>query len=181
MLTSSRQSAIAAACGLALLAACSKGAPNAAGQTTGQTAHATRQQPANTGNACDRKLLTPADVDGILKDPITGSKPIVGDPQTCRFTTAGLAAISVTLRPVLGRTTVETWKSGRMPVPATPLAGVGDAAVWVGELLEVVAQKNDILCDVRVEAIPTMLRSGSTAVQQKATGQLCNTIFGRIR
>jgi hypothetical protein len=40
------------------------------------------------GNACGRKLLSVSDVGGILQEPITGTAPLEGDPQTCYFVTA---------------------------------------------------------------------------------------------
>lgn len=145
---------------------------------TNAGAHAAAATP---GSACDRKLLTVADVGGILTDPISGAQPVPGDPQSCEFTTAGFSAITVSLRPGLGRTTVETWTAGRMPVPATPLAGVGDEAAWADALTEVIAEKNDLLCDVQVSGLAPSLRRGPAPGQEKAIGALCNTIFGRIQ
>ena len=170
--------AIAVSSGMTLVLACGQSTPGAAAASDRPKA---ATGPANSGNACDRKLLTAADAAGILSDPITGSKPIPGDPQSCKFITATYWSITVMLRPGMGRTTVETWKSGRMPVAAVPLAGVGDDAAWVDDLHEVVAEKNDLLCDVQVMGFSTPPRGGSTAAQQKAIGGLCNTIFGRVK
>lgn len=154
-------------CVLCVVAACTKAGAHAAA--------------ASTGNACDRKLLTPADAGGILSEPISGTRPVPGDPQSCELTTAGSSGITVSLRPGLGRTTVETWTAGRMPVPATPLAGVGDEAAWADALTEVIAEKNDLLCDVQVSGLAPSLRKGPAPGPEKAIGALCNTIFGRVQ
>ena len=132
-------------------------------------------------NACDRTLLSADDMAAILAVPITGTKAIPGDNNsTCQFTTATLASVTVTLRPDVGKTTVATWKSGRMPVSSSPLAGVGDDAVWVAGLHEVISQKNNLLCDIQVDASPSdlaRLRDG----QSQRIGALCNKIYAAIR
>jgi len=159
---------------LSVVAACSKASPDAAAATAERPQ--ARSAPASSGNACDRKLLTADDVAGILSAPITGMKSIPGDPQSCEFTTASYGSITVMLRPGLGRTTVSTWKSGRMPTSAAPLAGVGDDAAWVSDLSEVIAEKNDLLCDIQVTASVGDL-AGSTAVERQKIGEVCNKIF----
>ncbi|HVA56569.1 MAG: hypothetical protein WBQ26_04455 [Gemmatimonadaceae bacterium] len=176
----SRQSVVvlAAACLVAVAAGCSNGSAKGAAVASG-SAKAGAAQTA-TGNACDRKLLTAADVAGILTAPIVGTKPIPGDPQTCQFTTGSFPSISVTLRPGLGKTTVDTWTSGRMPVAAAPLAGVGDEAAWVDPLHEVVAEKNNLLCDIQVTGTGGDF-SGSVADQQRKIGALCNKIFAAVQ
>jgi hypothetical protein len=132
--------------------------------------------PASVGNACDRKLLTTADVAGILSAPITGVRSIPGAPETCEFTTASFPSITVTLRPEVGRATVAAWRSGRMPLAATPLAGVGDEAVWVTDLHELVAEKHNLLCDIQVSGL-AMDRANTAAVEQQKVGALCTKIF----
>jgi hypothetical protein len=156
---------------LCLLAACSKTpAPGSASSTSARP----------TGNACDRKILTADDVTGIVGPPITGTSPLQGDPQTCYFDTAtseskGGPRIMISLRPGLGKVSVESWKAGKMNIPATVLGGVGDSAVWVEGTHEVDAQKNDLLCVVEAGG------SALSAVDlQKKLGGLCNTIFARI-
>jgi hypothetical protein len=148
------------------------------GTRTPRAAAATR---VNTGNACDRKLLTAADAAGILSEPVTGTKPIPGDPQSCEFTTGSFSSVEVALRPGLGRTTLGVWKSGRMPVSGTTLTGVGDEAVWVDPLSEVVAEKNDLLCDIQVTGLAGVLQHKPAADRQKAIGALCNKIFMEAR
>lgn len=147
------------------LAACSKSASH-----TTASAAASSQAPA--GNACDRKLLTAADVTDLLGAPVTDTKTIPGDAQSCVFGTGGFNSVSVTMRPGLGDVTVKTWVDGKMPVSAAPMSGVGDRAAWVAELSEVVATKANLLCDIQ-------FRGGGTrsAAQQAAIGALCNKIF----
>ena len=125
-----------------------------------------------TGNACDRKLLTPADVADLLGAPVTETKTIPGDAQSCVFGTAGFNSVSVTIRPGLGNVTVQTWLDGRMPVSAVPHSGVGDRAAWVADLSEVVATKANVLCDIQFRGGGTR-----TAAQQASIGALCNKIF----
>jgi hypothetical protein len=157
---------------LAGTTACSRRAPTPAATASGRLGGVH----ASTGNACDTKLLTVADVNGILADPVTGSKPIPGDPQSCEFTT-GSSGLTVSLRPGLGRVTVGTWKSGKMPISGTPLSGVGDEAVWQETLNEVIAEKNNLLCDIQLSGPPWGLKKGTTAEHQAAIGGLCNKIF----
>jgi hypothetical protein len=145
------------AVGLALAAGCSK---------------ASSSSHVPPGNACDRKLITPAQVADILRAPIVEVRTIVGDPQTCEFKTAGTNSVSISLRPGLGDVTVKTWLDGRMPMSASPLPGVGDRAAWVADLGEVVATKANVLCDIQ-----TTGGAGPTGALQQKIGALCNTIL----
>jgi hypothetical protein len=147
------------------LAACSKSASHT-------TASAAASSPAPAGNACDRKLLTAADVTDLLGAPVTETKTIPGDAQSCEFGTAGYNSVTVTIRPGLGDVTVQTWVDGKMPVSAAPMSGVGDRAAWVAELSEVVATKANLLCDIQVSG-----GSKRSATQQAAIGALCNKVF----
>ncbi len=169
---------LAAACLVAVAGGCANGSPKGAAAASGSARAGAAQ--ATAGNACDRKLLTTADVGGILAAPIIGTKPIPGDPQSCKFDTGASASITVMLRPGLGKTTVDTWKSGRMPVAAAPLAGVGDEAAWVDPLHEVIAEKNNLLCDIQVVGTGGDF-SGSVADQQQKIGALCNKIFTAVQ
>jgi hypothetical protein len=146
---------------LVVAAGCSKGA-----------AHATARSAAPEGNACDRHLVTASDAAAILGAPITDTKTLPGDAQTCVLTTATSSTLTVTLRPGLGTVTVATWLGGKMPVSATPLDGVGERAAWVNSLHEVVATKNAMLCDVQASGLP-----GTGDASQAALGALCNKIF----
>lgn len=156
-------------------AATSKAASNPASRKTAA--------PTRAGNACEGKLLTLDDVAGILSDPIVGTKTLNGDPQTCYFITkttqsAGGPELVISLRPGLGVATIETYTSGKMNAYATwtPLKGVGDGAVWLPALHEVVAQKNNVLCDIQaLQGLSKDLET--TEAQQKRLGALCNKIF----
>jgi hypothetical protein len=160
-------------CVLAFLAACSRSAapttPKASHKGAGGTFAA-------TASLCDRHILKIEDVGGILSAPITGSRPLPGDAQSCEFITATFPAIIVSVRPGLGRTTVDAWVTGNMPLRSTPLPGVGDGAVWLETLHEVVAQKNALLCDIQVRGGGSDLALDSQALPG-ALGALCNRIF----
>jgi hypothetical protein len=138
------------------------------------------RSPAITHSACEQKLLTTDDAGTVVADPVTGSRPTPGAPATCEFTTAGASSVIVALRPN-GKASLAVWKSGRMPVTGTPLAGVGDDAVWVGTLDEVVAEQNDLLCDIQVNGLAAALRDRPAAALQQAIGALCNKIFQEVR
>lgn len=166
-----------------LAAACSAnastGAHNASGTHGASEVHPASAPVPLEGNACDRGLVTKGDVGGILREPIVRVHSLAadGDPQSCAFETTGFASVTISVRPGLGNATVATWASGRMPTPADPLSGVGDRAVWSAELNEVIATKNDLLCDIGVGGPP----GGSVAgeIVKKRLGELCNRIFGK--
>ena len=146
------------------------------GQT--QSASGGRRQAsasAQAGNPCERKLVGEADVAGIMTSPVVKTEPLEGDPQSCVFSTAQQSHITITVRPGLGDVTVSAWEKGQMNVPATPMAGVGDRAVWQDTLNEVIATKNNVLCDIGVMGPPGTAAPGA----QKRLGDLCNTIFAR--
>jgi hypothetical protein len=159
-------------CVLYALAGCSRHAGPAGAADPDAIAHGAP----TGGSVCERHILLPGDVAGILSDAITGTKPLPGYAQSCEFTTASFPAIVVSVRPGLGRTTVEAWASGKMPVSSSPLTGFGDGAVWVDTLHEIVAQKNAILCDIQVRAGGNDLAVNATALPA-AVGALCNKIF----
>lgn len=153
----------------ASLAACSK--PKAAGGASLVAQGAAPVAAAPAGNACDRKLITQADVAGLMSEPIASVGPLQGDPQSCQFKTTGFSSISVALRPGVGNGTVDIWLSGGMGSPAASLAGVGDRAAWSSQLKEVNATKNNLLCDIGATGPATR-----PATQEKI-GALCNKIF----
>jgi len=113
---------------------------------------------------------------GLLQAPITHVTAVAGDAQSCAFLTTGFAAITVSVRPGLGRTALDAWIAGKMPLTARPLGNVGDAAVWEDTLHEVIARKDNLLCDIQI-------RGGSDDIAAvpdslpKALGALCNQIF----
>lgn len=125
--------------------------------------------------ACER-VLKIDDVAGLLKAPITATMPVSGDLQSCEFLTAGFPAITVSVRPGLGQSTLEAWTDGKMPLKATALTGIGDAAVWQETLHELISQKNGLLCDIQVRG-----SADDIALQLQtlpdALGALCNKIF----
>jgi hypothetical protein len=127
------------------------------------------------GNPCDRKAISLADAAGILTSPLLKTEPLEGDPQSCLLSTGQQSHITVTVRPGLGNMTVSAWEKGQMNMPATPMAGVGDRAVWQDTLNEVIATKNNVLCDVGVMGPPGTAAPGA----QKRLGDLCNTIFSK--
>jgi hypothetical protein len=164
---------MAFACAVCAMAGCSNGAgpPKA-----GNFAEMTSAAPNVAMSVCDRHILKPEDVAGILSAPITGTQPLPGDAQSCEFTTATFPAIIVSVRPGLGRTTVDAWATGKMPLDSSPLAGVGDAAVWQDTLHEVIAQKNAILCDIQVRGGGSDLELNAKGLPT-VVGALCNKIF----
>jgi hypothetical protein len=164
---------IAAVCALGVLAGCSKSPAPAKGETVARRAGGT---PVVAMSVCDLHILKVEDVGGILSAPITGTQPLPGDAQSCEFTTASFPAIIVSVRPGLGRTTVDAWATGKMPLDSGPLIGVGDAAVWQETLHEAIAQKNAILCDIQVRGGGGDLALNAQALPM-AVGALCNKIF----
>lgn len=161
------------------LVACSQGAPTTASAPAEKSAAIA---PAKTGSVCDLKLLTVADVDGILDKPITGTKPLQGDAQTCYFSAGtGMAEIKVTIRPGMGEATVASYTSGKMSEYAKwqTLNGVGDKAVWNPQLNEVTATMNNVLCETDPGAgalflNPELRKSGKA---YERLGALCNKVF----
>jgi len=145
-------------------------------------AHTSVTAAIDSGNVCDRRLLTVDDVGGILGEPITGTAPLEGDAQTCYFVTAtterqGGPEIMISLRRGVGKITVQTWEDGRLDTPATRVAGVGDSAVWIAATKELNAEKNDLLCVAGMGG--SALTRQSEDLERKLGG-LCNTIFSRV-
>ena len=127
------------------------------------------------GNACDRKLVTSGDAAEILGQPVTSEKALPGDAQSCVFTTADFTTLTISVRPGLGRATVDTWASGKMPMPVTDVSGVGERAVWQSTLKEINAEKNNLLCDIGVVG-----PSHSGGATPEKLGALCNKIFAAM-
>lgn len=160
-----------AVCVITVLVGCS----NAPGPAAGDSTHTAVG--ANNGAAqCGTQPVTVKDMTGILIEPITGTKHVSGDSQSCEYSTGSFPAITISVRPGLGQSTVDAWIAGRMPLKARPISGVGDAAVWQASLHEVIAQQRNVLCDIQVRggagdiAIPM-------AALPAALGALCNRIF----
>ena len=64
-----------------------------------------------------------------------------------------------------------------MPSKADLATGVGDRAVWVPDLKELVATKNNVLCDIGVAGPPSA--SESSDVVRRRLGEACNKIFAK--
>jgi hypothetical protein len=159
------------ACWLAVMTGCSGSSGPAVSNPTlaGGTAE-------KYSGGCEAPPLTVTDLAGILVAPITGTKPVSGDAQSCEYSTGNFPAIIISVRPGLGKSTVDSWMQGRMPLKAAPLPGVGDAAAWQASLHEVVAQKRNVLCDIEVRGGATDLVL-SVDLLPGALGALCNRIF----
>jgi hypothetical protein len=154
-----------------VLGACSKPASKTAAAAPQGNAGASIP----AGSACDRKLVTSADAAEILGEPVASEEALPGDSQSCVFTTADRTTLTVSLRPGLGRTTVDTWAAGKMPMPVTNVSGVGERAVWQSTLKEINAEKNNLLCDIGVVGPG----HGAGATPEKL-GALCNKIFAAM-
>jgi hypothetical protein len=125
---------------------------------------------------CARDLLPKDELSALVKAPITGQKPIAGDPQSCEYTTAGFSGITISIRPGLGGTTVDAWASGKMPLEVRTVANVGDKAVWQDTLHELIAQQHNLLCDIQVRGGAQDIAVPAESLPQ-ATGKLCTRIF----
>jgi hypothetical protein len=145
------------------LAGCSK-APSAAAPVVAPT------------SPCETLVLKASDLGGLLHAPITHATALAGDGQSCAFLTTGFSAITVSVRPGLGKASLDAWSTGKMPLPVRPLGGVGDAAVWQDALHEVIAQKNDVLCDIQVRGGNDDIAVPADALPAKL-GAMCNRIF----
>lgn len=129
------------------------------------------------GSPCERGLLSARDVVGILRAPITGIALISGDPESCAFVTASRPQIEITLRPSRGKATVRAWVSGTMPLEARPLYDVGDRAAWQRDLHEVIAERNDVLCDISVLGTEGDFTDPSDDVLEDRIGNLCKKLL----
>ena len=161
-------------CTLAIctLAACSKVSPPAAGTAAQVSASAAAATPAS---ACDRKLLTTEDAAGILGAPVTVTKNIPGDAQSCAFKTAGFSSLTVSVRPGHGKAAVGMYTSGKMDEydKSVPLAGVGTEAVRSLSLDRVIARNDDLLCEITGPGLANAADDGMA----RKLGALCNKIF----
>jgi predicted small secreted protein len=127
-------------------------------------------------SACEALILKTPDVAPLLTAPITRSTSLAGDGQSCAFLTTGFSSITVSVRPGLGRASLDAWSNGRMPLSARPLPGVGEAAVWQETLNEIVAQKNDLLCDIQLRGSGEDIAVDAKILPNEL-GALCNRIF----
>jgi hypothetical protein len=151
-----------------VIAGCSRTASSSGGYAASAAKVVTSTS--GEGSACDRHLVSEADVQPLLTGPITSVKPLTSDAESCVLATAGFSSITVTLRPGQGKQTLESWHKG----PATPLPGVGDDAVWESDLKEVVASRGDTLCTV------TAMGPQVTPATAETEGGLCSKMFARL-
>jgi len=125
---------------------------------------------------CETLVLKAEDLGVFLHAPIIHTTALAGDGQSCAFLTSGFSAITVSVRPGLGKASLEAWSTGKMPLPVRPLEGVGDAAVWQDTLHEIIAQKNDLLCDIQLRGSTDDIAVAADTLPEKL-GALCNRIF----
>jgi hypothetical protein len=159
---------------LLLLAACATSASCSKQPSVSLAAAAAPASP------CETLVLKAADLGGLLQAPITHATALAGDGQSCAFLTTGFSAITVSIRPGLGRASLDAWSAGKMSLAVTPLPGVGDAAVWQDTLHEIIARKSDLLCDIQLRGVSDDIAVAADALPG-ALGALCNRIFASIR
>lgn len=164
-----------AACAVVAGVGCSKGAADAAETPQAASSVSAGAPLLPAVNPCEQKLLAPADLEGILTMPITGTKPIPGDAQTCWYTTSGSDHLALTLRLGHGLAAVQMWLDGKMPLPYTPLPGVGDKAISQADSHRIVADKNNLLCELEAHGVTQEMRDPGALA--KKLGSLCNKIF----
>jgi hypothetical protein len=157
---------------LLLLAACATFA-SCAKQSSAGLASTSAAAPASP---CETLVLKAADLGGLLQAPITHVTDLAGDGQSCAFLTTGFSAITISVRPGLGRASLDAWSAGKMSLAVTPLPGVGDAAVWQDTLHEIIARKNELLCDIQLRGVSDDIAVAADALPS-ALGALCNRIF----
>jgi hypothetical protein len=150
---------------------CSRGTPGASDGPHKMFSARAASPAVAAGNACDRKLVSEADVAGLLSEPIKSMGPLAGDAQSCQFVSTNDSSVTVSLRPGLGNVTLAEIASGRTSQTVTPLRGVGEKAVWNAVLKEVNATKGNLLCDIGV------VGPASGPATAEKIGALCNKIF----
>lgn len=129
--------------------------------------------PASLGTPCARGLVTRDDAAALLGEPVTSMQPVEGLPSACRFETASHSGMTVRVAPGGGSGTVSASASPSMPVPFTPLPGVGGRAEWQAATHTLVAVKGDALCQISVDGPP----AATAAATADNLGALCNRIF----
>ena len=158
---------------LLLLAACATFASCSKQPGAGLTSASAAAAPASP---CEILVLKAADLGGLLQAPITHATDLAGDGQSCAFLTTGFSAITISVRPGLGRASLDAWAAGKMSLPVSPLPDVGDAAVWQDTLHEIIARKNNLLCDIQLRGVNDDIAVAQDALP-RALGALCNRIF----
>jgi|GEM_PF-2455969 len=133
--------------------------------------------------ACRQAEMDPADVSRAVGAVVIAVRGIAGDRESCEFVTGNALHVQMSVRPGMGRVTVGSWTSGRMPLRAVLVSGVGDSAVWQPDLRELIAERDDVLCDVSVTGAEQnageMDRAGDALGRR--FGDLCNKVFALSR
>jgi len=127
-------------------------------------------------SSCATIRLTPGEVTSVVGWPFTGSHGIPGDSESCEFH-GGARRLQVSVRPTLGRLTVQSWIEGHMPLHATAFAGVGDAAIWQPDLHELIAEESDVLCDASVTGSAVDTGPASSRDIARRLANLCRKLF----
>ena len=122
--------------------------------------------------------IAPATVADAMRVRVTRMAGVAGDAQSCDAETDGAVLVHVSVRPRAGLATLRSWTGGRMPLRAESVAGIGDSAVWQSELREMIAEQNDVLCDVSVTGAPDRADDGAWRAR---AGALCNAVFEPFR
>jgi len=127
------------------------------------------------GNVCTRNILSFDDASGVLGQPVVATKEIPGDPQSCKFSTAGQSGLTVSVRPGHGKSAVGMYAAGKMDEfdKSAPMPGIGDEAFRSLSLQRVIARKGDLLCEITGSGLAA---AGDDPVEKKI-GDLCNKIF----
>ncbi|MEO7041352.1 MAG: hypothetical protein ABI035_03740 [Gemmatimonadaceae bacterium] len=135
--------------------------------------------PSSVAGACRHRIgIGSGDVSAALNTRTSEERTVQGDAQTCQFVISGPTTVDVSVRPGMGRVTVSSWIRGRMPLAAAAVNGVGDYAVWQPQLRELIAEQNDLLCDVTLSADNT--KESADSVRDRA-GALCTMVFASAR
>ena len=127
-------------------------------------------------SGCATIRLSLGEVASAVGWPMTSSHDVPGDSLSCEFG-GGARRVQVSVRPTVGRVTVESWIEGHMPLHATAFAGVGDAAIWQPELHELIAEESDMLCDVSVTGSAADTEPASSRDVPRRLANLCRKLF----
>jgi hypothetical protein len=127
-------------------------------------------------DGCAAIRISAGDVASSVGWAVTASHAVPGDSQSCEFGN-GARHVQVSVRPTLGRVTVESWIAGRMPLRASAFPGAGDAAIWQPDLHELIAEQNDVLCDVSVSGGAIDTTHAASIDLARRLANLCNKVF----
>jgi len=90
-------------------------------------------------------VLKAADLGGLLQVPVTHATDLAGDGQSCAFLTTGFSAITVSVRPGLGRASLDAWSAGKMSLAVLEKA-LGFPAQRISRYISVPSAETD--CDL---------------------------------